>query len=49
MEILGQIFGRGPARDETPRRLAPEVALEIGELIAGQYAMRKLLMSWPLE
>ena len=43
MGILRQIFGRGPARDETPAPGPPELVLQPGEPLAGHYVVRKLL------
>jgi serine/threonine protein kinase/predicted Zn-dependent protease len=43
MGILQQIFGGGPARDETPAPRPPELVLQPGESLAGHYVVRKLL------
>ncbi|TWO71455.1 tetratricopeptide repeat protein [Caenimonas sedimenti] len=43
MGILQQIFGRGPARDETPAPRPQEMVLQPGEPLAGHYVVRKLL------
>jgi|GEM_PF-1801491 len=43
MGILRQIFGGGPARDETPAPKPPELVFQPGEPLAGHYVVRKLL------